>query len=164
MNLAGVPADVEKFVAAVSIHLADIRRQNLGQVSNAFIGIVNTEDGAEIARYDLTEDMAMETAMLFGEVYRHGGEWKFRALGAGYEKGFRAPEKVGRCLGLWTDMDGGGQQDSGDDRILRDAFGSMEPHCGRDSSVSGPKDARDSGDGPECGSMLPTAETEMFMD
>ncbi len=72
---------------AVTIHDGEPRRQNFGMVSNAFIRIVNDATGREIARYDLTEDASTETAMIFGEVYRHGAEWKFRAVGQGYQGG-----------------------------------------------------------------------------
>ncbi|HEU5150430.1 MAG TPA: TerD family protein [Iamia sp.] len=82
-----VPADVDKLVVAVTIHDAQARNQNFGQVENAFIRIVNDENGTEIARYDLSEDASVETAMIFGEVYRHGAEWKFRAVGQGYTGG-----------------------------------------------------------------------------
>ena len=87
LNLAGMSPDADKIVFAVSIHDAEARRQSFGQVRNAFIRIVNQADGAEIARYDLTEDASTETAMIFGEVYRHGAEWKFRAVGQGYDSG-----------------------------------------------------------------------------
>ena len=87
LNLAGMSTDVDKIVFAVSIHDAEARRQSFGQVRNAFIRIVNQADGQEIARYDLTEDASTETAMIFGEVYRHGAEWKFRAVGQGYDSG-----------------------------------------------------------------------------
>ena len=63
--------------------------QTFGQVSNAFIRVVNQADGQELARYDLTEDASTETAMIFGELYRYGGEWKFRAVGQGYASGLR---------------------------------------------------------------------------
>jgi tellurium resistance protein TerD len=78
-----------KVVFAVSIYEADARRQTFGQVRDAFIRVVDTNTGAEIARYDLTEDASTETAMLFGELYRYGGEWKFRAVGQGYSTGLR---------------------------------------------------------------------------
>jgi tellurium resistance protein TerD len=87
LNLAGMSPETDKIVFAVSIHDADARRQSFGQVRNAFIRIVNQADGQEIARYDLTEDASTETAMIFGEVYRHGAEWKFRAVGQGYDSG-----------------------------------------------------------------------------
>ena len=87
VNLTVLPAEVEKIVFPVSIYDADNRNQNFGQVRNAFIRIVNQAGGAEIARYDLSEDAATETAMVFGELYRHGSEWKFRAVGQGYASG-----------------------------------------------------------------------------
>jgi tellurium resistance protein TerD len=87
VNLAGVPADVDKIVFPVSIHEAGARGQSFGQVRNAFIRVVNQAGGAELARYDLTEDASTETAMVFGELYRHGAEWKFRAVGQGYASG-----------------------------------------------------------------------------
>ena len=79
----------DKIVFPVSIHDADNRGQTFGQVSNAFIRVVNQADGQELARYDLTEDASTETAMIFGELYRYGGEWKFRAVGQGYASGLR---------------------------------------------------------------------------
>ncbi|WP_131738675.1 TerD family protein [Actinomadura roseirufa] len=87
VDLTGVPAECERIVFPVSIYDADNRRQNFGQVRNAFIRIVNRADGNELARFDLTEDASTETAMVFGELYRHGGEWKFRAVGQGYASG-----------------------------------------------------------------------------
>ncbi|MFK8847693.1 TerD family protein [Streptomyces sp. Ac-502] len=87
VNLAGVPAEVTKIVFPVSIHDAQTRGQSFGQVRNAFIRVVNQADGNELARYDLTEDASTETAMVFGELYRHGTEWKFRAVGQGYASG-----------------------------------------------------------------------------
>ena len=87
VNLAGVPADVDKLSVTVTIHDAQARGQNFGQVDNAFIRVVNEDNGREIVRYDLSEDASTETAMIFGEVYRHGGEWKFRAVGQGYAGG-----------------------------------------------------------------------------
>ncbi len=87
VNLAGVPAEVDKIVFPVSIYDAETRSQSFGQVRNAFIRIVNQAGGAEIARYDLTEDASTETAMVFGELYRNGAEWKFRAVGQGYSSG-----------------------------------------------------------------------------
>ncbi|MFE7581957.1 TerD family protein [Streptomyces gardneri] len=87
VNLAAVPADITKITFPVSIHDATNRGQSFGQVRNAFIRVVNQADGAELARYDLSEDAATETAMIFGELYRHGTEWKFRAVGQGYASG-----------------------------------------------------------------------------
>ena len=89
VNLAGVPAEVDKIVFAVSIYDAETRQQSFGQVRNAYIRIVNQAGGAEIARYDLSEDASTETAMIFGEVYRNQSEWKFRAVGQGYSTGLR---------------------------------------------------------------------------
>jgi tellurium resistance protein TerD len=89
VNLEAVPAECGKVTFPVSIYDAEARQQNFGQVRNAFIRIVNQTDGSEIARYDLTEDAATETAMVFGEIYRSFGEWKFRAVGQGYAEGLR---------------------------------------------------------------------------
>jgi tellurium resistance protein TerD len=89
VNLAAVPAEAGKVVFPVSIYEAEQRQQNFGQVRNAFIRIVNQADNSEIARYDLTEDAATETAMVFGEIYRSFGEWKFRAVGQGYASGLK---------------------------------------------------------------------------
>jgi tellurium resistance protein TerD len=89
VNLAGVPADVDKIVFPVSIYDAETRSQSFGQVRNAFIRIVNQAGGAELARYDLSEDASTETAMVFGELYRNGAEWKFRAVGQGYAAGLK---------------------------------------------------------------------------
>ncbi len=85
--LNNVPADIEKIVVAVTIDQADTRGQSFGQVDSAFIRIVNDSNGSEIARYDLSEDASTETAMVFGEVYRNGAEWKFRAVGQGFAGG-----------------------------------------------------------------------------
>ncbi|MDX2848450.1 MULTISPECIES: TerD family protein [Streptomycetaceae] len=89
VNLAGVPGEVAKIVFPVSIYDAETRQQSFGQVRNAFIRVVNQADDRELARYDLTEDASTETAMVFGELYRHGAEWKFRAIGQGYASGLR---------------------------------------------------------------------------
>ena len=89
VNLAGVPAQVAKIVFPVSIYEAEARQQSFGQVRNAYIRVVNQADSKELARYDLTEDASTETAMVFGELYRHGAEWKFRAIGQGYASGLR---------------------------------------------------------------------------
>ena len=87
VDLSTVPAEVAKVVFPVSIYEAEQRTQSFGQVRNAFIRVVNQAGGAEIARYDLTEDASSETAMVFGELYRNGAEWKFRAVGQGYASG-----------------------------------------------------------------------------
>ncbi|MBW0089648.1 TerD family protein [Pseudonocardia sp. KRD-184] len=87
VDLAGMSPQVDKIVFPVSIYDADNRRQSFGQVANAFIRIVNAAGESEITRFDLTEDASTETAMLFGELYRRGPEWKFRAIGQGYASG-----------------------------------------------------------------------------
>jgi tellurium resistance protein TerD len=87
VNLAALPPDLDKIVFPVSIYDGETRGQNFGQVRNAFIRIVNQAGDAEIARYDLSEDASTETAMVFGEVYRNGTDWKFRAVGQGYSSG-----------------------------------------------------------------------------
>ncbi|SCK40589.1 TerD family protein [Streptomyces sp. WMMB 322] len=89
VDLPLVPAQVDKIVFPVSIYDAEPRQQTFGQVTDAYIRVVNQEDGQELARYDLTEDASSETAMIFGELYRREGEWKFRAVGQGYASGLR---------------------------------------------------------------------------
>ncbi len=85
-----VPQEIQRVVFTVTIHDADVRKQNFGQVSKAYVRIVNKESNQEVARYDLSEDASVETAMIFGEIYRHGAEWKFRAVGQGYAGGLGA--------------------------------------------------------------------------
>ncbi len=87
VDLANVPAQVTSVVFPVSIYDGDNRGQSFGQVRNAFIRVVNAADKSELARYDLSEDASTETAMVFGELYRNGPEWKFRAIGQGYASG-----------------------------------------------------------------------------
>ncbi|HEX4727118.1 MAG TPA: TerD family protein [Jatrophihabitans sp.] len=87
VDLAKVPAECARIVFPVSIYDADSRQQSFGQVRNAFIRVVNSDGGTELTRYDLSEDASTETAMIFGELYRHNGEWKFRAVGQGYAAG-----------------------------------------------------------------------------
>ncbi|MHA3082803.1 TerD family protein [Acinetobacter sp. ANC 5383] len=89
IDLTRLPADVQKIIFTVTIHDAEARHQNFGQVQNAFIRIVNNASQHEIVRFDLNEDYSTETAMVFGELYRHNGEWKFRAVGQGYAGGLR---------------------------------------------------------------------------
>ncbi|PWI43174.1 TerD family protein [Streptomyces sp. ICBB 8177] len=89
VDLSKVPQTVDKVVFPVSIYEAESRSQTFGQVSNAYIRVVNQADQSELARYDLSEDASSETAMIFGELYRYGGEWKFRAVGQGYASGLR---------------------------------------------------------------------------
>ena len=90
IDLGKVSPDVQKIAITVTIHDADSRGQNFGQVQNAFIRVVNNQSQVEIVRFDLNEDYSTETAMIFGELYRHNGEWKFRAVGQGYNGGLRA--------------------------------------------------------------------------
>ncbi len=97
VNLPKVPADVDKVVFVVTIHDAEARKQNFGQVGGAFIRIVNQQGGTELVRFDLAEDAATETAMVFAELYRNAGEWKFRAVGQGYAGGLKA---MGTMYGL----------------------------------------------------------------
>ena len=87
ITLSKMPADVDKVAVAVTIHDGESRGQSFGQVSNAFIRLVDNKSGSEIVRYDLSEDASVETAMILGEVYRNGGEWKFRAVGQGFKGG-----------------------------------------------------------------------------
>jgi tellurium resistance protein TerD len=90
VDLAHVSEQVRRLVFCVTIHEAAQKRQNFGGVENAFIRVVNTETDREIARYDLTEDASTETSMIFAEVYRHQGEWKFKAVGQGFAGGLAA--------------------------------------------------------------------------
>ena len=85
--LAQVPTEIKRIAVSVTIHEADARKQNFGQVRNAFIRCVDANNSKEIARFDLSEDASVETAMIFGEVYRHNGEWKFKAIGQGFSGG-----------------------------------------------------------------------------
>ncbi|MEO7692232.1 MAG: TerD family protein [Sphingomonas sp.] len=87
ITLSKLPADIDKVAITVTIHDGEARRQSFGQVSNAFIRLVNQKSGAEVVRYDLSEDASVETAMILGEVYRHGGDFKFRAVGQGFKGG-----------------------------------------------------------------------------
>jgi len=87
VDLSAVPPNVDTITFPVSIYDADARSQSFGQVRNAFIRVVNQADNNELARYDLSEDASTETAMVFGEFYRNGAEWKFRAVGQGYASG-----------------------------------------------------------------------------
>ncbi len=87
VDLSKVPAEVHRIAVAVTIHEGEARRQNFGMVSNAFVRVVDQVTGREITRYDLNEDASVETAMIFGEVYRHNADWKFRAVGQGFKGG-----------------------------------------------------------------------------
>ncbi len=90
VKLNQIPADVAKLAFIVTIHEGATRKQSFGQVSNAFMRIINDETNVEVARYDLSEDASSETAMNFGELYLHNNEWKFRAVGQGYAGGLGA--------------------------------------------------------------------------
>lgn len=90
VTLSKVPPEIQRLVIAVTIYDAEARKQNFGQVSNAFVRLVNRDTNQEVVRFDLSEDYSTETAMIFGEIYRHGGDWKFRAVGQGYSGGLRA--------------------------------------------------------------------------
>lgn len=90
VDLSAVPADITKIAFTATIYEAEQRNQNFGQVSNAFIRIYNEETGEEMLRYDLGEDFSIETAVVVGELYRHGGEWKFNAIGSGFQGGLAA--------------------------------------------------------------------------
>lgn len=90
INLQKVPNDVQKIVVVVTIHEAEIRGQNFGQVDNAYVRIVDSKTNQEVIRYDLTEDSSIETAMIMAEIYRKNGEWRVNAVGAGYQGGLQA--------------------------------------------------------------------------
>ena len=90
INLSQIPDNVKKLIFSVTIYDAENRKQNFGMVSNSFIRIYDNDNGVEIARFDLSEDASTETAMVFGELYRHGSEWKFRAVGQGFAGGLSA--------------------------------------------------------------------------
>ncbi len=87
VDLNKIPSDVSKVIFCAVIYEGQARSQNFGQVGDAYIRIINAQGGSEVARYDLSEDSSTETAMIFGELYKHNGEWKFRALGQGFTGG-----------------------------------------------------------------------------
>ena len=90
VDLKAIPANISKVAFTVTIYDAEARRQNFGQVSNAYIRIVDENTGAEVIRFDLGEDFSIETAVVVGEIYRHNGEWKFNAIGSGFQGGLAA--------------------------------------------------------------------------
>lgn len=90
INLKKVPNDVQKILVTVTIHEAQQRHQNFGQVQNAFVRIVNAQTQQEAVRYDLVEDYSIETALIMAELYRKDGEWRLNAVGAGYQGGLQA--------------------------------------------------------------------------
>lgn len=100
VDLSKMPETIEKVVFTVTIYEAEARRQNFGQVNNAFIRIYNEVNGEELLRYDLGEDFSIETAAVFGELYKHGSEWKFNAIGSGYQGGLAA-----LCANYGVDVD-----------------------------------------------------------
>ena len=90
VDLTKIPSNISKIAFTVTIYEADLRHQNFGQVSNSFIRIVDDTTGQELIRYDLGEDFSIETAVVVGELYRHSGEWKFNAIGSGFQGGLAA--------------------------------------------------------------------------
>ena len=90
VDLKAIPESVDKIAFTVTIYEAQERRQNFGQVSNAYIRIVDEDTNQELIRYDLGEDFSIETAIVVGELYRHNGEWKFNAIGSGFQGGLAA--------------------------------------------------------------------------
>lgn len=90
INLTAIPTTVQRIAFTITIHDAESRSQNFGQVSNAYARIFNEATGEELIRYDLGEDFSIETALVVGELYRHNGEWKFSAIGSGYQGGLAA--------------------------------------------------------------------------
>ncbi|MCR5833113.1 MAG: TerD family protein [Selenomonadaceae bacterium] len=97
IDLSKVPANVEKIDFTVTIYEAEERHQSFGQVENAFIRVIDAKTNTELIRYDLSEDFSVETAVVIGELYRHGGEWKFNAIGSGFEGGLAS---LGRNYGV----------------------------------------------------------------
>lgn len=100
IDLSKVPAEIQKIVFTVTIYEAENRRQNFGQVNNAFVRIVDEAKNEELLRYDLGEDFSIETAAVFGELYKHNNEWKFNAIGSGYQGGLAA-----LCSSYGVDVD-----------------------------------------------------------
>lgn len=90
IDLSKVPSHVHRIAFSATIHEADDRGQNFGQVSNAYIRVVNPDSNEELIRYDLGEDFSVETSLVVGEIYRHGSEWKFNAVGGGFQGGLAA--------------------------------------------------------------------------
>ncbi|MEM9274905.1 MAG: TerD family protein [Cyanobacteria bacterium P01_F01_bin.143] len=90
INLKEVPAEIKKIVVTVTIHEAEARKQNFGQVQNAFVRVVNPSNQQEVVRYDLTEDYSIETALIMAEIYRKDNEWRVNAVGSGYQGGLQS--------------------------------------------------------------------------
>jgi len=97
VDLSKVPANISKIDFTVTIYDAETRCQNFGQVSNAYIHVLDETNGRELIRFDLGEDFSVETAIVVGELYRHNGEWKFNAIGSGFSGGLAA---LGRNFGV----------------------------------------------------------------
>lgn len=90
IDLSNVPANIQRITFTITIHDGEARNQNFGQVSNSYVRIVSEDSGEELIRYDLGEDFSIETAIVVGELYRHNNEWKFSAIGSGYQGGLAA--------------------------------------------------------------------------
>ncbi len=90
VDLSKVPANIVKIAFAVTIYEPEQRNQNFGQISNAFIRVIDNSSNTELVRFDLGEDFSVETAVVVGEIYRHNGEWKFNAIGSGFSGGLKA--------------------------------------------------------------------------
>ena len=90
IDLSKVPADVQRIAFTATIYDPEVRKQNFGQVSNAYIRVVDSANNTELIRYDLGEDFSIETAVVVGELYRNGSEWKFNAIGSGFQGGLAA--------------------------------------------------------------------------
>ncbi len=90
VNLTKIPGDIQKLVFVVTIHQADKRGQNFGQVENAFVRLVDVKTKQEVLRYDLTEDYSIETAIIVAEIYKKDGQWRMSAIGSGYQGGLQA--------------------------------------------------------------------------
>jgi tellurium resistance protein TerD len=90
IDISKIPAEVQKIAFTITIHDGEARKQNFGQVGNAYVRVLNEETGAELIRYDLGEDFSIETAVVVAEVYRNGAEWKFNAIGSGFQGGLSA--------------------------------------------------------------------------
>jgi tellurium resistance protein TerD len=100
VDLGLIPTDIDRVVFVVSIYKADEHGQNFGQVRNSYIRLVNEQTQNEVARYDLGEEVAAENSVIFAEVYRHGSEWKFRAIGQGFTDGLGG---IARDFGVHID-------------------------------------------------------------
>ena len=90
VDLSAIPQDIQKIAFTVTIYESEKRHQNFGQVANAYIRIVDSDTNQELIRYDLGEDFSIETAIVVGEIYRYNGEWKFNAVGSGFQGGLAA--------------------------------------------------------------------------